>query len=76
MERYLDAALDIGFMVAFTWLFSSTGQGGMIVSMVGSAVVSVILLKDPLNFAAFDSNDDEESEVDKLFSTGVPNGSA
>jgi len=70
----MDATLDVGFMVAFVWLFGDTGQGGMIVSMIGSAVVSVVLFKTPLNFAALDSEEEEESEVDKLFSTGAPNG--
>ena len=72
MERHMDAILDIGFMVAFTWLFGNTGQGGMVVAMIASGVVSVALLNNPLDFG---QNDEEEDEIDTLFPTGAANGS-
>lgn len=60
MGRGLDASLDIGFMVAFTYLFGGAGQGGMVVAMTASAVVSVVLLNTPFDF---DDDDEDEEEL-------------
>jgi hypothetical protein len=60
MGRSTDAALDVGFIISFTWLFGDTGQLGMVVAMTASAVVSVVLLNTPFDF---DDDDNEEEEL-------------
>ena len=66
MGRNLDATLDVGFMVTFTWLFGNTGQGGMMVAMVASAVVSVTLLMTPIDFGSDEDEDEEDIAIPEI----------
>ena len=70
MGRHVDAFLDICSMVALSWMFGGT-LGGMVVAMVASAVISLSLLREPLEFD--DDNDDEESSIPVYTPKGVTN---
>ena len=71
MGRHLDAFLDISAMVALSWMFGGT-LGGMVVAMVASAVISLSLLKEPLEFND-DEDEDEESSIPMYTPKGATN---
>jgi hypothetical protein len=42
--RVIDALLDVGAFVFLVWLFKDAGQGGIVIGMVASFMVSMYLL--------------------------------
>ncbi|GHS88028.1 hypothetical protein FACS189487_05400 [Campylobacterota bacterium] len=44
MRRYLDCVLDFTALVVLVYIFSGTGQGGIIIAMIASALISLSLL--------------------------------
>ena len=56
-NRFDDAWMDIGVLIALSWVFGGT-MGGMIIATISSAVVSLYLLASPPKF----SEDSEETD--------------
>jgi hypothetical protein len=52
-NRMADLVFDVAVLLALSYLFAGT-MGGMIISMVASAVVSLYLLISPPKFSLFD----------------------
>ncbi|MDR2034022.1 MAG: hypothetical protein LBP89_05260 [Helicobacteraceae bacterium] len=51
LGRYVDLFIDVICLVILTNIFSSSGQGGIIIAMIASLTISLYLLFNPPTLA-------------------------
>lgn len=54
-HRYADATLDLSTLILLSWLFSGT-YGGLVVSTIASAFISLYLLRYPPRLPSFEDD--------------------